>query len=67
MPAARLSAFLVGDDRSERGQPLLAAREYLANGQRSCQFLPPGRVAAPQKGMAGWLAIDARPQRASFR
>src|SRR6516165_6754135 len=59
MLAARLPAFLVGDERSERGQPLLAALEYIASGQRIGQFLQPCRVAAPRKCIAGLLEIDA--------
>ncbi len=55
-----LLAFPVGDERSERGKPLLAAlQQVLSSSERIGEFLQARRIATLQECIGALLKIDA--------
>src|SRR5215471_16912202 len=52
------AAFVLGEERSECGQPLETALQYIASGERIGQFLQLFGMRAAEKGVLALLEID---------
>ncbi len=52
-------AFLVRNERGERGEPLLAALQQVLSSERVGEFLQACRIAALQECIGALLKIDA--------